>query len=223
MTYGESILDFYKHFDIPQDLPAGVEVLFPFSKPEVWKIMNTFYKRFYNDNESRVFLIGINPGRFGAGITGLPFTDPIRLKEVIGIENPFDKKAELSSKYIYDLIDALGGPEAFYSRFYFTSVSPVGFVKDGKNLNYYDIPALQNQLEEYMLRTMQQQIDFNGKKPIGFSLGKGKNFAFLQKFNKKYDLFERVDFLPHPRWVMQYRLKKKDEIIAESVQKLNIG
>lgn len=183
--------------------------------------MNTFYHRYYNDTAPRIFLIGINPGRFGAGVTGLPFTDPIRLKEVIGIENSFEQKAELSSKYIYDLIDKIGGPEAFYSRFYFTSVCPVGFVKDGKNLNYYDIPELQNALETYMLESFEKQIAFNGQKPIGFSLGKGKNFAFLQKFNKKYNLFEKVDFLPHPRWVMQYRLKSKDQILADTIAKLN--
>ena len=49
----------------------------------------------------RHLLLGINPGRFGGGVTGIPFTDPIRLQNVCGIENNFEKKQELSSVFIY--------------------------------------------------------------------------------------------------------------------------
>ena len=48
------------------------------------------------------------------------------------------KKQELSSVFMYEMINAYGGAELFYKRFYITAVSPLGFVKNGRNLNYYD-------------------------------------------------------------------------------------
>ena len=54
----------------------------------------------------------------------------------------------MSSTFVYETVNAYGGAKAFFSNVYFTSVYPFGFVKDGKNLNYYDIPALQKALEK---------------------------------------------------------------------------
>lgn len=214
MTFANKVIDFYKNIESPVNLPEGVEVLQPFGEDEVNNIVKAFYSKYYQDNNPRTFLIGINPGRFGGGATGIPFTDPIRLKEVIGIDNSFDQKAELSSKFIYQMIDRLGGPEPFYNNFYFTSVSPLGFVKDGKNLNYYDIKELQQVLEQYIVNHLKKQIAF-GSRPIAYSLGKGQNIKYLKWLNKKYELFEDIKPLPHPRWVMQYRLKRLDEFIEE--------
>ncbi|MTI23245.1 DUF4918 family protein [Fulvivirga sp. RKSG066] len=214
MTIGNKIIEFYNQLESPTNIPQEVEVLHPFKEPEVQQIVNKFYTTFYNDNNPRTFLLGINPGRFGSGATGIPFTDPIRLQEVIGIENSFDRKQELSSKFIYSMIDELGGPEPFYGNFYFSSVSPLGFVKDGKNLNYYDIKELQDNLEPYIIENLKKQIAF-GANPVAYSLGKGKNIKYLQWLNKKYQLFEAIKPLPHPRWVMQYRLKRLDEFLLE--------
>ena len=219
MTFGEKVAQYYKSIPIPKNLPSGVEVLYPFEDRDVMDLVNLFSKQFYTGSHSRTFLIGINPGRFGGGATGIPFTDPIRLKEVLAIHNDMDKKAELSSKYIYDMIEAYGGATAFYNDCYFTSVSPIGFVKDGRNLNYYDIRELQESLEEYIVAELRKQIDF-GAKPKAFSLGMGKNIAFLKKLNEKYQLFEAIDALPHPRWIMQYRLKRKDEFVGQYIKSI---
>jgi len=220
MTFAKKVIDFYKNIEVPSNLPEGVGVLQPFNESEVTSIVNEFYNKYYKDNKDRTFLIGINPGRFGGGATGIPFTDPIRLKEVIGIDNSFDQKAELSSKFIYQMIERLGGPEPFYRNFYFTSVSPLGFVKDGKNLNYYDIKELQQGLEQYIVDHLMDQIAF-GSRPIAYSLGKGQNIKYLKWLNKKYELFEDIRPLPHPRWVMQYRLKRLDEFIEEYFKALS--
>jgi len=214
MTFGQQVIDYYKNIKIPNNLPEGVEVLYPFDQPEVINIVEAFNRKYFSDTNNRTFLIGINPGRFGGGTTGIPFTDPIRLKDILKIDNTFDPKAELSSKFIYKMIEALGGHESFYKRFYFTSVSPIGFVMNGKNLNYYDVPALQEALESYMVEELRKQIEF-GANPIAFSLGMGKNIAYLKKINAKYKLFEEVRPLPHPRWVMQYRLKRVDEFLEQ--------
>jgi len=129
------IIDFLFHLEMPP-VPAGIQILNPFTDPATQSVCRQFYKQYYNDRQPRHCIIGINPGRFGAGVTGVPFTDPIRLQEVLGIQNPWQKKQELSSVFIYDMIEAYGGAEKFYRQFYITAVSPLGFVQNGKNINY---------------------------------------------------------------------------------------
>ena len=212
-TFGHDVINYYKHLTKPPHLTSGVELLYPFDSDQVMSIVDGFYKQFYDDHNPRTFLIGINPGRFGAGTTGIPFTDPIRLKDVLGIDHDLTPKPELSSKFIYNMIAEIGGPVTFYQNFYFTSVSPLGFIKEGKNLNYYDIPELQTALESYMVGELKKQIAF-GAKPIAYSLGMGKNIAYLHKINREHKLFEEIRPLPHPRWVMQYRLKRLEEFLT---------
>ncbi len=211
--FGDQVLQFFEKLGTGPEVPQEVEVLYPHQQDAARRIMQDFYTKFYSDSMPRVFLIGINPGRLGAGITGVPFTDPIRLKDICNIDNTFDRKAELSSKFIYQMIAACGGVENFYGRFYFTSVSPLGFTRGGKNLNYYDIKTLQEGWEGFMVDSLRKQISF-GAHEIAFSLGQGKNHKYLQTINKKYHLFKEVIPLPHPRWVMQYRLKRLDEFIS---------
>ena len=217
-TTGQKIIEFYNSIQLQPLKEKGVGVLNPFESVEVQAIYSTFYNRFYNDTGKRVFLIGINPGRFGAGVTGLPFTDPILLEERVGIKNSFQKRKELSAVFIHEIIDAFGGLESFYNQFYFTSVSPLGFVKDGKNLNYYDIPALQKELTPFIVEQMNQQVKEWGRTDVAFTIGKGQNHKALLKLNAEHNWFDKIVALPHPRWVMQYRLKSKDMILDEIVE-----
>lgn len=219
MTFGEKVVAYYRSLLPPSNLPAEVKVLFPFSDPLIMELVAQFYQGFYNDNNSRTFLIGINPGRLGGGTTGIPFTDPVRLDAELNIANELPKKAELSSRFVYDVVRACGGAQAFYQGFYITSVCPVGFTKDAKNLNYYDLRSLQEQLEPYMVAELKKQVAF-GSNPIAYSLGMGKNISYLNKLNKQHGFFETIEPLPHPRWVMQYRLKRKDEFIHLYKKKL---
>jgi hypothetical protein len=112
--------------------------MFPYSDQTVMQVTSAFYRKFFGDTSQRVFLIGINPGRFGGGTTGIPFTDPVSLEKQCGITNPFPKRRELSAEFVEALIERFGGPGDFYRTFFITAVSPVGFTKDGKNYNYYD-------------------------------------------------------------------------------------
>lgn len=219
-TFGEQVLAFYRNLDSGPQVPQDVEVLYPHHNPAAWEVMNQFYLKYYHDHGPRVFLIGINPGRLGAGTTGIPFTDPIRLKEVCGIDNNFKPNPELSSKFIYHMIEAYGGVFKFYQNCYFTSVSPLGFTRSGKNLNYYDCRELQDVWEMFMVNCLRKQIRM-GACPKAFSLGQGKNYKYLQYLNDKYQLFEQVIPLPHPRWVMQYRLKRLNEFVDDYCSKLN--
>jgi len=209
-SFGNSIIDFLFNLDPPEKVPQGVNVLNPYRDPEVKRVVKSFYSKYYDDSNPRVFLIGINPGRFGGGITGIPFTDPIRLGDICNISNPFNRRPELSSNFIYQLIEKFGGARSFYQHFYFSAVSPLGFVRDGKNLNYYDIPELQKKWEPFMIRCLTRQMEIGGIKRIAFGLGQGKNFKYLTQLNDRLGLFDELKPLPHPRWVMQYRLKKLD-------------
>src|SRR5262249_1243902 len=138
MTIGEGITRFYQNLAPPKKLPANVELLFPQQSKEVMEVVEIFFKKFYNDNRERRLLFGIKPGRFGAGTTGINFTAPRQLKEFCGIAHAFkENQSELSAEFIYDMIQAYGGVKKFYSNYFITSISPLGFIKNGINLNYY--------------------------------------------------------------------------------------
>ncbi len=221
MSFCKAYFNFIDRIDFPRTLPYGVELLDPFSNPVTYQLSKAFYERYYSDTKPRLFLIGINPGRFGAGVTGVPFTDPIRLEKYCHIPNQLPRRQELSSVFVYDVIEAFGGVNAFYEKVFFTSVSPLGFVKNGVNLNYYDIPELRDFLEPFMVGSLQRQIEMGAIKRVAFSMGKGQNVKYLKYLNEKYGLFESVEALPHPRWVMQYRLKKKPEYIEEYISRIS--
>ncbi|MDQ6755476.1 MAG: DUF4918 family protein, partial [Bacteroidota bacterium] len=158
--------------------------------------------------------------RFGAGITGIPFTDPIRLKNICGIDNHFQQKQELSSLFVYDIIHAFGGAEKFYKHFYVTAVSPLGFTRHGKNLNYYDDKHLQNNIKDFVIDSMKKQLKFGINTDVAFCLGDGKNYKYLTKLNDEQKFFDKIIPLSHPRFIMQYKLKKKDEYIQSYLDKL---
>jgi Domain of unknown function (DUF4918) len=220
MVFAAHILQFITELNFPVSVPAGIEVMNPFPDTETLKICEQFYKKYYTDKESRWMIIGINPGRFGAGVTGIPFTDPIRLKKDCGIENNWALKQELSSLFVYDMIAAFGGVAAFYKKFYITAVSPLGFTREGKNLNYYDDKILQERIKPFVIDCFRKQFDFGIQCNIAFCLGDGKNFQYLSKLNAEQGFFKTIIPLPHPRFIMQYRLKKKQEYIQYYIQQL---
>jgi uracil-DNA glycosylase len=212
MTFAEQVITFTRALRPPDiALPAGFEWLFPYKNPETMRALTAFYEKYYADNQSRTFIFGINPGRFGAGLTGVPFTDPIRLAAECGIENGFPKKPELSSIFVWQFINAYGGAEVFCRDFYITSLSPLGFVKNGKNVNYYDDRQLQKAAEPFIVWNIRSQLDFGARREAVFCLGQGQNFAFFEKINAAHGFFQKIIPLPHPRWVMQYRRKRAVE------------
>jgi hypothetical protein len=220
MLVSEQILKFYKSLKTPSGLPSTVETMNPYQSEEGWQLTQSFYQKYYADEDQRHILFGINPGRFGGGITGIPFTDPLLLDTKCGITNSFDKRAELSSRFIYEIIEAYGSINSFYKRFFITGMSPLGYVENGKNLNYYDLPDWKSIFEKDVVKWIKQQLKFSIKTDKAFSIGQGKNLKFLQDINKKHGFFDEVIPLPHPRWVMQYRLKRKQEFIDEYLCKL---
>ncbi len=214
MTFAEKIIRFNQSLAIDAVLPEGVGVLHPFKDEAAFTITKKFYTKFYSDNAARTMILGINPGRFGGGVTGVPFTDPIKLEKFCGIENPFQKKPELSADFIYQMIEAYGGAEIFYSKFYISAISPLGFTKDGKNLNYYDIRSLQDSIQSFIIESLQKQLAFGVHTEVCLCLGEGENFKYLNKLNKEHSFFKKIIPLPHPRFIMQYRRKRVDEYVG---------
>ncbi|MBV9961414.1 MAG: DUF4918 family protein [Parafilimonas sp.] len=221
MNFAERILDFLFNLKIPFKLPKDVEVLNAHQRKDVQQVCTSFYKKYYNDNKKRHALIGINPGRFGGGVTGIPFTDPIRLEKICSIKNDYQKKQELSSVFIYDMIEAFGGTSLFYKQFYFSAMSPLGFVKHEKNLNYYDDKLLLEKIQPFIVDCMNKQIAFGLNTDVCFCIGEGENFKYLQKLNATYNWFTKIETVAHPRFIMQYRVKSKQEFIQQYLEKLN--
>jgi len=220
MTFADRILEFYTSLRIEEKLPDGIEILNPYKKQDVMDACTTFYKKYYNDSKGRVMILGINPGRFGAGVTGIPFTDPVCLEKECGIKNQFDKRAELSSDFVYRLINKMGGSDHFFRHFYLGAVSPLGFVKNGKNYNYYDSRELTHTLKSFIIKSLVEQIGFGIKFRRVYVLGQGKNYDYLKMLNLDLKLFDELIPLPHPRWVMQYRRKQLDEILDDTIKTL---
>lgn len=210
----ESIINFYRSFEPPR-LPKGIEILFPQKNKEVMKVVETFFYKFYNDTNPRHLIFGINPGRFGAGTTGINFTAPKQLKEICGINHRFKSQTELSAEFIYESIQAFGGIKNFYENYFITSVSPLGFVTNGVNLNYYDDKKLQHAVTPFIISSIQKQIALGFKTDFCICIGGDKNLKFFAALNKEYKFFDEIVPLPHPRFIMQYRRKQKEYYIHQ--------
>jgi hypothetical protein len=207
------ILHFIKNLEFDAQLPADIHVINPFrDNPQVPQTLNLFYKKYYSDSMPRNLILGINPGRLGAGATGIPFTDTKRLATHCGITLENTHTHEPSSDFVYRVIDACGGPDVFYRTFYISSICPLGFVitKNGKskNFNYYDHPELLKAVRPFAIRTLRQQINFGMNTDVCFCFGTGKNFNFIESINNEFHFFKKIIALEHPRYIMQYKSKE---------------
>lgn len=217
----EEILDFYFSLPKPTNLPEGIEIIYPFDNEETRRVMRLFYRKYYSDTNPRNILFGINPGRNGAGMTGVGFTDPVLMEKVCKIPNSLEKTKELSAAFICEVVDAYGGPRKFYGDFLFATVLPFGLLKNGRNYNYYDDAKTLEYFKPFIYGSVQKQMSFSGIKRSIASVGQGKNLAFLEKLNRELHLFDSIEVLPHPRWVMQYRRKEKQRYIELYIEKLS--
>jgi hypothetical protein len=214
-------LAFFEGLENNFRLPHQVETIFPFEQYETKRVMKLFFEKYYSDTYGRAYLFGINPGRFGAGITGIGFTDADALEQVCGIPNSFSHRHEISATFIYKVIEAYGGVERFYRDFYVTTTMPIGLLKEGKNYNYYDDKALQEALEPFIVESITQQLTFGQRSKKVVCIGQGKNYTYLQHLNEAYEFFDAIYTVPHPRWVMQYKPKEKTKYIDVYLEALH--
>ena len=213
-TFGSRVFDFYVSLEAPR-VPRGITVMNPYADAGVRSCLRSFLDKYFSDNNPRVLVLGINPGRFGAGITGVTFADPVALADYCGIETGLARRRELSSIFVYDFINRLGGPDVFHRRFFLTAISPLGFTLAGKNMNYYDDPRLAKAVTPFIVRSIEQQIALGGRRDHAIVLGTGTNFKFMQKLNVEHGFFEQLHALDHPRFIMQYRRRRLEEYLRK--------
>ncbi|MFT4094600.1 MAG: SMUG2 DNA glycosylase family protein [Niabella sp.] len=225
-TFADKVVDFNRHLHYIGKLPEGFQVLNPYlDNPETMEVMQQFYHKYYSDTAQRKFIIGINPSRHGAGVTGVPFTDTKRLDSICGIKMRSAYTHEISSVFMYDMIKEYGGAKDFYKTFYINSPFPLAIIrqtKDGKwlNANYYDDPKLFEMVKDFMIRSLKKHICLGVDSAEVFVLGK-KNAAFIQKLNKEAQLFGQLIILEHPRFIQQYKSKEKQAYIDKYIITLN--
>src|SRR6476661_2924650 len=99
-TWATHLIEFYGTLQPPAKLPNGTAWLHPQQSGEVMEIATAFFQKFYNDTAPRRLLLGINPGRFGAGVTGVNFTAPKQLTQHCGIAHDLRMQSELSAEFI---------------------------------------------------------------------------------------------------------------------------
>jgi hypothetical protein len=220
MTWAQHILSIYKNLQPPKKLPNNIEWLHPQQNAVVLKIAEEFCTKFFDDQKERTLLIGINPGRFGAGVTGVNFTAPKQLSLYCGIHHPFKSQTELSAEFMYDVIAAYGGVEKFYSEFFMGSVCPLGFVKQGKNINYYDDKELLQAVEPFIVENLNKLVSFKTNRELCICIGGEKNYKYLSALNQKHQWFKTIHIVPHPRFIMQYKRKLKDSFIKQYLEVL---
>jgi hypothetical protein len=221
--FSHDIISFYASLQPHPRLPAKIEWLYPQQDPAVRELSAAFFNKYFSDTNKRHLLFGINPGRFGAGVTGVNFTAPRQLAQYCGIAHTLKDQSELSAEFIYKVIEAYGGPAAFYSRFFISSVCPLGFVKNGININYYDDPRLLKKVSPFIVDCINRQLQWNVHRKSTICIGGEKNFKALQAFNAKHQWFETILPLPHPRFIMQYRRRFVADYVGmylEALEKL---
>ena len=225
--FSENVINFFGGLEFQGSLPDGISIMNPYrDNPVIIPVISQFYHKFYDDTSPRYLIVGINPGRFGAGVTGIPFTDTKRLSEKCGLSIPGVATFETSSTFVYEMIESFGGVEKFYKKFFISAVSPLGFTAVSRkgtnvNYNYYDSKKLTSALRDFINFSLTRQLEFGIKRDTCFCLGTGKNHKFLIQLNNELKLFDRIIALEHPRYIMQYKSKQKDIYIKRYVEELS--
>ena len=214
MGFASKTIKYFSNLKKPKLFRPGVEIINPYELQKARFAVKSFYQKYFNDTNQRRFIFGINPGRFGGGLTGISFTDPVALSEECGIENNFGNKKELSSKFIYRMISEYGGVKKFYSKMFLSALFPFALIKDGKNYNYYETKELANALRDEIIKSIKAQINFGARRDVVIILGK-KNADYFSLLNDEYKFFKKIIVLEHPRYIMQYKLKKIDYYISK--------
>ena len=69
-------------------------------------------------------------------------------------------------------------------------------------------------IKKFICICAKKQIEFGARKELVISLGK-KNFFYLKEINDEIKFFKQVEYLEHPRFIMQYRRKRLNYYIKK--------
>ncbi len=221
-TFAQQAIAFNQHLSnieqhVKVQLPENYAIMNPFQNGEALAISSDFYRKFYNDSKPRRLILGINPGRNGAGLTGVAFTDSKQL-EKLNIDSRGIQTHETSAVFVYKMIEALGSVKGFYQQFYFNSPLPLGLLVTNTkgnqvNANYYDNKTLTQSMLPLINHSIKHYQTMSLDLTTVYCLGQGQNFKFLQQWNNKNKVFGTIVALAHPRYIMQYKTKYIDEYI----------
>ncbi len=115
---------------------SGISILRDFL--DNWDTIQRFNRHYYKDGAPKVVLCGINPGRLGAGKTGIPLIDFASLSTMLPDIQRQD--SERSAGFFHEVIQSIG-TERFYRHFYVTNISWVGYQSQQRNVNYDQLPS----------------------------------------------------------------------------------
>lgn len=229
-TFADHALQYNKMLStVSLDLPAGFKIINPYNgkeKEKVHDIALKFYNKFYNDTAKRYLILGSSPARRGSAVSGIPFENISYLENETGIKISDFFVNRSSSSFLEDVIEKWGGRTKFYAKFYMNFVCPLGISKiDSKgkerNCNYYDNRKLQNVLYDFIIDSIRQQISLGIDTSICYCIGSGENFNFLNQVNQRYNFFDEIVPLEHPRFIMQYNSKRKNEFLDKYIHSLS--
>lgn len=162
--------------------------------------ISAFWEKFHGNSVPRIMICGINPGRFGAGKTGIPFMDFASLSQLIpGVER---RDSENSASFFFEVVKSFGA-KSFFKTFYVTNFSSVGFVKDGVNFNYHDLPQAALETVE---RNFLAEIAIVDPTHV-ISLGREVHRSVRKLLPRDIDCSL---YLPHPSWIATYRSSDRD-------------
>jgi hypothetical protein len=220
MSFSSKAIKYFCNLKTPSLNVRNVDIINPYENDEVKASVKRFFTKFYCDENERLFVLGINPGRFGGGLTGIAFTDPVALSENCVIENNLGDRKELSSKFIYLVAERFGGVNVFFSSVFLTALYPFAILSGGKNYNYYDEKTLADLLRPAITTNIKTQIEFEARRDVAIILGK-KNADFFRLVNDDHAFFKEIIVLEHPRYIMQYRLKQVNKYIDKYISAIS--
>lgn len=156
-----------------------------------WDIVEQFYNRYYKTPYPKTVICGINPGKNGAGKTGIPFLDFSSVSKLLDSINKSD--TERSAQFFYDVIKDIG-IEKFFNSFYVTNISWVGYMREHKNLNYYDLPQ---EIQNFILNAFQYEMKIVSPTTI-ISLSQEVRSTIGKLYEGR--TIEVDQYLPHPNY-----------------------
>jgi single-strand selective monofunctional uracil DNA glycosylase len=155
--------------EITRRLAADVDAL-RFAPPTAYVYNPLVYARAaheqylerFGQGPREALLLGMNPGPFGMAQTGVPFGDPVLVREWMGIETPVGTpphehpkrpiqgfqcpRREVSGMRLWGWArDRWGTPDAFFARCFVVNYCPLVFMEDsGKNRTPDKLPAAES-------------------------------------------------------------------------------
>jgi hypothetical protein len=177
------------------------------------EVMLEFYHRYIEPNEPKIVLCGINPGKCGAGQTGVPFFDFNSLSKIL--PNIKRNDTEKSAQFMYSIIEHFGVDD-FFKNFYLSNISCIGFynLRTGKNINYYELPL---RIQLFLVDNFSKNMrSIKPKIIIPLSEAVEKNLKMDLSHEQKITV-EIGNRLSHP----STKYAKKDDYIERLKQYLN--